>query len=120
MKFKIDENLPLEVADVLREAGHDALTVVHQGLSGARDEVVWSHSLAEGRSLVTLDLDFSDIRVYLPDARCGVIVFRTADQSKPRVTALAKQIVPALETEPLRDRLWIVEEGRLRIRAREG
>jgi len=34
MKFKIDENLPLEVAVALREAGHDAMNVVDQGLGG--------------------------------------------------------------------------------------
>jgi hypothetical protein len=27
MRFKIDENLPIEVAELLRTAGHDALTV---------------------------------------------------------------------------------------------
>lgn len=119
MKFKIDENLPLEVAVLLREAGHDALTAGDEGLSGARDEVLWSHCLAEERSLVTLDLDFADIRLYLPQAKDGLIVFRTAHQSRLRVTALGKQIVPLLETEPLHGRLWIVEEGRVRIRARE-
>lgn len=117
MKFKIDENLPLEVADVFRESGHDASTVVDESLCGERDGVVWALSLAEGRCLVTLDLDFSDIRVYLRDARHGIIVVRTADQSKPRVMALAEQTVPALETEPLHGRLWIVEDGRIRIRA---
>lgn len=117
MKFKVDENLPLEVAEVLRAAGYDVLTVEDQGLRGVSDEALWSCSLAEGRSLVTLDLDFSDIRVYLP-ARYGVIVFRASDQSKLRLTALAKHIVSVLEKEPLHDRLWIVEEGRVRIRAR--
>jgi predicted nuclease of predicted toxin-antitoxin system len=28
MKFKVDENLPVEVAQLLREAGHDVLTVL--------------------------------------------------------------------------------------------
>jgi hypothetical protein len=32
MKFKIDENLPAEIKDDLLAAGHDALTVVEQGL----------------------------------------------------------------------------------------
>jgi len=27
MKFKIDENLSVELADLLQEAGHDAVTV---------------------------------------------------------------------------------------------
>ena len=28
MNFKIDENLPVEVADILRQAGHDATSRV--------------------------------------------------------------------------------------------
>jgi predicted nuclease of predicted toxin-antitoxin system len=30
MKFKIDENLPVEVAEVLRQAGYEAATVHDQ------------------------------------------------------------------------------------------
>lgn len=33
MLFKVDENLPLAVRDVLRAAGHDASTVFEQGLA---------------------------------------------------------------------------------------
>ncbi|WP_368730321.1 DUF5615 family PIN-like protein [Nitrosococcus oceani] len=35
MNFKIDENLPVEVAELLCEAGHDALTVDEQELRGS-------------------------------------------------------------------------------------
>ena len=41
MKFKTDENLPIEVADVLRQAGHDALTVHDQRLTGHPDLLIW-------------------------------------------------------------------------------
>ena len=37
MRFKVDENLPAEVADLLRAAGHDAVTVNDQGVGGAKD-----------------------------------------------------------------------------------
>ena len=33
MKFKVDENLPTEVADLLNAAGHDALTVETKALA---------------------------------------------------------------------------------------
>ena len=35
--FKTDENLPREAADLLRNHGHDALTVVEQSLGGHPD-----------------------------------------------------------------------------------
>ena len=34
MRFKVDESLHVEVADLLRGQGHDALTVFDQGLRG--------------------------------------------------------------------------------------
>lgn len=40
MKFKVDENLPEEVAEALVDLGHDADTVHGEGLSGAEDAVV--------------------------------------------------------------------------------
>ena len=35
MRFKIDENLPLELADLFSDAGYDAMTVQEQGLVGS-------------------------------------------------------------------------------------
>jgi len=35
MQFKVDENLPIEVAELLNVAGHDALTVLDQKLGSA-------------------------------------------------------------------------------------
>ncbi len=32
MKFKVDENLPIEVGEIFTEAGHDAETVANEAL----------------------------------------------------------------------------------------
>jgi len=37
MQFKIDENLPVEVAQSLCDAGHDAITVYDQQMVGEPD-----------------------------------------------------------------------------------
>ena len=37
MKFKIDENLPVEAAPIIRQAGHDATTMLDQRMSGISD-----------------------------------------------------------------------------------
>jgi predicted nuclease of predicted toxin-antitoxin system len=66
MQFKTDENMPVEAADDLRQAGHDTLTVADQHLAGQPDERVAEICRTERLALVTLDLDFSDIRAYPP------------------------------------------------------
>ena len=66
MRFKVDENLPIEIAKLLRDAGHDALTVQEQRLGGGSDPDIAAVCKEENRALVTLDVDFGDIRSYPP------------------------------------------------------
>ena len=66
MNFKVDENLPSDVVSTLRDAGHDADSVLEQNLGGATDIVLSRVCREDGRTLVTLDVDFADIRTYPP------------------------------------------------------
>lgn len=116
MRFKLDENLPVELADLLREAGHDASTVLEQELSGKPDPDVAAVCKRENRALVTLDTDFADIRVYPPEDYAGLLVFRLQRQDKIHVLDVATRLVSVLEQETLRGKLWIVEESRIRVR----
>jgi predicted nuclease of predicted toxin-antitoxin system len=119
MRFKVDENLPTEVAGLLSQQGHDAQTVHDEGIAGARDESLHAVCKRESRILVTLDIDFSDIRSYPPEQLPGTIVLRVGNQSKKHVLNVFGRILPLIEREPLARHLWIVEEGRVRIRGEE-
>jgi len=116
MEFKVDENLPVEVADLLRQVGYDAVTVFEQHLEGSPDSDIASVCQEEGRALITLDTDFADIRAYPPAQFPGLIVLRLHRQDKPHVLEVIKRLIPLLASEPLEHLLWIVEETRLRIR----
>jgi predicted nuclease of predicted toxin-antitoxin system len=116
MQFKIDENMPVEAATVLNEAGHDALTVHDQRMVGEADAQVASVCKLEQRALVTLDLDFADIRTYPPGEHHGIVVLRPRTQAKPAVLQLLRQLIPLLSTEPLDGNLWILQENGVRIR----
>lgn len=76
MQFKIDENLPVEIAELLVIAGHDAKTVNDQRLEGALDSELANVCCVENRTLITLDTDFSDITAYPPENFPGIIVLR--------------------------------------------
>jgi predicted nuclease of predicted toxin-antitoxin system len=115
-KFKIDENLPAEAAEVLRQSGHDAITVLEQGIGGSVDSSIAKVCQTEQRALITLDKDFADIRAYPPSEYNGLIVMRIPRQDKPSVLALVERLLPMLDQETLMQRLWIVEEQRVRIR----
>ncbi len=117
LRFKIDENLPAESAALLVAAGHDALTVLDQQLGGRPDVELAVVCRREGRVLVTLDLDFCDIRAYPPAENPGIIVLRLERQDKQRVISALERLVPLLAHEPLAGNLWIVEESNVRIRS---
>lgn len=116
MRFKIDENLPLEVTSLLMAGGHDALTIHDQSIVGNADPTVAAVCCDEMRCLVTLDLDFSDIRAYPPNEHPGIIVLRPRTQSKPAVISLVHRFIALVDTETLVGCLWIVEESGIRIR----
>mgnify|MGYP006299500381 FL=1 len=116
MKFKIDENLPVEIANLLRAKGHQASTVFDQHLSGSTDLVIANTCKQEEMAIVTLDLDFADIQVYPPQLFSGLIVLRVHRQDKQHVLTVFKQVVPVLKDEPLVGHLWIVEDSQIRIR----
>jgi predicted nuclease of predicted toxin-antitoxin system len=118
MRFKTDENLHPEVAALLRELGHDALTVWDQGLRGKSDSGIAEVCRFEKRALLTLDAGFADIRSYPPRDLPGLIVLRLKWQSRKHVLSVLPRLLALLRTEPLTGQLWIVDE--LRVRVRQG
>ncbi|MEK6681252.1 MAG: DUF5615 family PIN-like protein [Nitrospirota bacterium] len=119
MQFKIDENLPIEIAELLINAGHNAKTVNEQQLQGVRDPILIDACKSENRVLVTLDTDFTDIRAYPPQEFSGIIVLRVGSQAKQHVIKVFQNIISLFQREPLNQHLWIVEETRIRIRGKD-
>src|SRR4030067_3825914 len=119
MQFKIDENLPIEIAELLTNAGYNAKTVNDQRLRGGKDPVLIDACKSENRVLVTLDTDFSDIRAYPPQEFSGIIVLRVGSQSKTHIIGVFNRILSLIDSEPLKEHLWIVEESRIRIRGKD-
>jgi len=119
MRFKIDENLPVEVAELLRQAGYEANTVLEQHLGGKADADIAAVCQQEHRALITLDTDFADIRAYPPEDYAGFVVLRLVQQDKPYVLGIIANLLSAFSSETLEGRLWIVEEGRIRIRGED-
>lgn len=116
IKFKTDENLPDAAAQLLRNAGHDVVTALDEGLGGAPDPEVGAACKKEARALVTLDRAFGDIRAYPPSDYPGVVVLRARDQGMDSILELTQRLITLLETRALIGALWILDERRLRIR----
>ena len=99
MRFKLDENLPIELADLFSKAGHDAVTVLDQDLGGARDPDLASVCRREGRAIVTFDKDFADIRTYPPSTYPGFVVLRLDSQTRYHVIEIGRRLLGSLSLQ---------------------
>lgn len=115
MKFKLDENLAVDMAQPIAEAGHDMTTVSGQEISGCEDQTLYDVCRAEQRILVTLDMDFANPLRFPAESTAGIIVLRPP---RPLLSLLRFTLANALattNTERVAGKLWIVEPTNIRI-----
>jgi predicted nuclease of predicted toxin-antitoxin system len=118
MKSKLDENLPTALAELLRAAGHDTQTVADEGLGGGLDPRILQVAASEGRTLLTFDLDFADVRQYPIGSHAGIVVFRLHDQRWAVLEPPARRLIDSGLLDRLGGGLAIVDESRVRIRTK--
>jgi len=117
MRFKVDENLPEELASLFRGEGWDASTVDEQQLAGTPDPPLERICRAEDRILVTYDRGFTNIKRYQLQGSPGIIVFRLKRQDTEYLLGVAGRLITALRKREPRNELWIVRDTRIRIRS---
>lgn len=114
MKVKLDEHIPQQLSPVLAALGHDARTVVDQGLTGNPDQAIWRAVAEEDRLLVTQDVAFG--RVAIAGTGPGLLILRLG---VPSVAALIHRVRTLFETEDVS--LWrgcvvVATERKIRVR----
>ena len=97
MRFKVDENLPLAVAQRLRDAGHDAITVVEQHMAGTKDAALAGVCRNEQRCLVTPASDGNT------GGSCGGECWRCAETPTGRPRQAVRGRIGALQRTKVRD-----------------
>jgi len=116
VKIKLDENLPDDLASLLRAADFDVATVAEEGMAGYDDPPVLQAATAEDRVLMSFDLGFADVREYPPGAHAGIVVFRLKDQRWETLKKPVRRLVSTGVLRQLRRGLAIVDENRVRFR----
>ena len=100
ISVKLDENLGLSAIELLRHAGYAAERVYDEGLSGAKDSVVWQRVCQEHRFFITLDLDFADIRRFPPGSHPGVLLLRPRSRSRDAVLSVLRRVFASILCKP--------------------
>lgn len=116
MKIKLDENIGDRGKLLFIEAGYDVATITEENLQSADDQTVIRVCQTEKRCLVTLDLDFSNPLRFNPLEYAGIAVLRLPNRATHQdlLSAISTLII-ALQTEAVFGKLWIVQQGRIRI-----
>lgn len=116
MRLKLDENLSRHLKHMLSMLDHDVMTAADQGLLSQADTLIAEVAKNEGRILLTLDLEFGDIRKYPPGHHPGIILFRPRSFGPLAVNHFVEEFVRDTNLELLAGCVAVVEPSRVRVR----
>jgi predicted nuclease of predicted toxin-antitoxin system len=115
VKLKLDENLGTSAAELLRRAGHNVSTVHEQNMCSASDRELVTVCVAEKRSLVTLDMDFSNPIVFNPKDYAGIAVLRLpSNPTMNDLSAALRTLLVGLRRADIAGKLWVIRKGKIR------
>jgi predicted nuclease of predicted toxin-antitoxin system len=103
-RLYMDEQFPKVVSQLLREMGHDVLTVQEAGKGnlGIPDEDVLDFAISENRAVVTLNRD-DFIRLHRADSQHFGIIVCTNDPDRSRMASRINEAI--VDRESLQDNL---------------
>ena len=116
MKLKLDENISCHLKTVLKNLNHDVLTVSDQDLLSQNDITIGKAVKTEGRMLLTLDLEFGDLRKYPPGSHPGIILFRPRSFGPLAVNRFVEGFVRDTDLDQFNGCVVVVDPSKVRVR----
>jgi len=117
MRLLADENIQHATVELLRSLGNDVRSIKEEGLASVSDEVVFSHAQKTGRTLITYNADFADIRDLAGRHHGGIIRLRISNQRLHYVQPVLEKAFRVIQDMALGDMLVTISDRRVRIRA---
>ena len=117
MKFLVDMPVTPQAVAYLQAAGHEAVHASLVGLASATDTRILEVARAEGRVVVTADLDYPRLVATAKAAGPGIILFRGGSYSDADMLRLLSRVLGRAEQLDVEHSITVVERGRIRRRA---
>jgi len=118
MKWMVDESAGTAIAEYLRAAGHDVLSV-SETMPETEDRHILARAMSEGRILITNDKDFGELIFRGGQRHHGVLLLRLHEESPANRVRVVKKVL-----EQWADRLagcfTVATESSVRIRPPDG
>jgi predicted nuclease of predicted toxin-antitoxin system len=116
VKFLADMGVSLTTVEALRAADHDAIHLRDEGLIRLPDPEIAAKAAAEGRIVLTFDLDFGDILATARSQVPSVVIFRLRNQTPAAVNPRLFQVINDCAGELASGAIVIVEDEGFRVR----
>lgn len=116
MRLKLDENLSRHLKDILDMLKHDVITAADENLLSQPDTAVAAAANSEERMLITLDVEFGDLRKYPPGSHPGIILFRPRSFGPLAVNRFVEEFIRDTNLELLAGCVVVVDPTRVRVR----
>jgi predicted nuclease of predicted toxin-antitoxin system len=116
MKLKLDENLSRHLKPPLIELGHDVLTAADEDLLSRPDTEIAQVANNEQRMILTLDIEFADLRKYPPGSHPGIILFRPLSLSPLSLNDFITEFIRRTDLDKLDACVAVVDPVRVRVR----
>lgn len=117
MRFLVDQNISPVVAEVLSEAGHDAVHTGDIGLATASDAQILEMAMAESRIIISADTDFGMLLARQATTEPSVVLIRL--RSPRRAIALVSLLLANLDAVAVdleAGAVVVLEDERVRVR----
>ncbi len=113
MKFKLDENVPWILKNIIESVGqHEIDSVFHENIAGIDDKELNRRCFEENRVLITLNSDF----INPLDNFYGIIIMRCKKQGKNAVKELFERFLKSYSLSESKGKIIIIEPNQIRIR----
>jgi predicted nuclease of predicted toxin-antitoxin system len=105
-----------KVAEWLRNGGHDAVHLRDEQLHRMADLDIFAKAGAEGRMILTFDLDFGEIVAATRGRAASVVVFRLQDTRTERVIDRLRDVLAQSADALSEGAIIVVEDAQHRVR----
>ena len=116
MNFLADMGISPKAVAFLQNLGHDAVHLHDHGLDRLSDQAVLEKAQAEGRVVLTHDLDFGELMAASRAALPSVVIFRLRNMRPENVNRYLREIVMRYREALEKGAILSVTEGQIRIR----
>lgn len=116
LRIKVDEDLPPIIAELLRNRGYEATTVVEQHMGGYKDAELWKAIQTEGKFLVTADKGFANILEHPPGTHAGVLLLRPDEDGIRPMVVLIHDVLATFKLDTLAGTIAVATPRGIRLR----